>query len=511
MSTPSNRRDKPRADLVGPALGAAEDDRLFGVLPLQQLDQQIELPFRIDGEVELFDRLDRQVLGREVQYLRLAHVAFGQPFDWRGQRGAEQQGLPRLRAATEDLLDVGSEADVEHAVGLVQHDNPQLAPNQRAAAHQVQHAARRADDEACALVDLFDLLADRLAAVNGHDRDISAQGQFFAFVADLDSQFAGRHQGQGLRRSAAALRLEHLQDRNREGGRLARARLGLTHHVHTRERAGNEPLLDRGRLLIGGRGQGVEHDVAQSQGGKPLAMDHLAARRRGARTFGNRLFAWRYFPWRPVLRHLFLWRLFPRSFFPRSSLPSWPLLAWFFGNHGSFRRGNGSAMTGRFSATDGLADSGFLPPACGFAGGFACAAAGGLATAGFSTAVPPLGGSFSLALRSAGGFATTGLAACGLAGETACGFAVEAARGLPAEAAGGLAAGIAGGLAAGVPCGLATAGFTAFRGVRRCFLCRRRETLPIRGKFQIIVVIVFEIKILVRLGRRYVGRSGLFS
>ena len=72
-------------DLVRPPLGAAEDDRLRGLLPLQQLDQQVELLLRIDREVELLDRLHGEVLRGEVQRLRLAHVALGQPLDRRRQ------------------------------------------------------------------------------------------------------------------------------------------------------------------------------------------------------------------------------------------------------------------------------------------------------------------------------------------------------------------------------------------------------------------------------------------
>ena len=71
-------------------LRAAEDDRLRGFLPLQEPHQQVELPLRIDGEVELLDRLHRQVLRRKVQHLRLAHVALGQALHRRGDRGAEQ-------------------------------------------------------------------------------------------------------------------------------------------------------------------------------------------------------------------------------------------------------------------------------------------------------------------------------------------------------------------------------------------------------------------------------------
>ena len=64
------------------------------------------------------------------------------------------------------------------------------------------------DDQGGALVELLDLLADGLAAVDGHDVDMSALGQLGAFVADLDGQFPGGHQHQGLRRGGLAVRLE---------------------------------------------------------------------------------------------------------------------------------------------------------------------------------------------------------------------------------------------------------------------------------------------------------------
>ena len=74
---------QPAINLLGAALRAAEDDRLLGLLALEQLHQQIELSLVVDGEIELLDRVDRLRLGREVHHLRIAHVRAGQPLDRR--------------------------------------------------------------------------------------------------------------------------------------------------------------------------------------------------------------------------------------------------------------------------------------------------------------------------------------------------------------------------------------------------------------------------------------------
>ncbi len=100
-----------------------------------------------DREVELLDRVDGFRFRREIHDLGLAHVSAGEPFDGRGDRRAEQQGLALLRAAAEDFFDVGTEADIEHAIGFVEHDDFNRSQVQRPAADEIDHAARRADDD----------------------------------------------------------------------------------------------------------------------------------------------------------------------------------------------------------------------------------------------------------------------------------------------------------------------------------------------------------------------------
>ena len=186
----------------------------FGIFAGHQLFQQIEFPLGIDREIKLLDRFDRDFVRRKVERFRIAHVALGQPFDRRRHRGAEQQRLPRCGAAAQNPFDVGPKADVEHAIGFVEHDEFQVAERQRAAAHVIQHAAGRADDDLGAALQLFDLAADRLAAVQGDDMHLAAVRQLDRLFANLHGQLARRHQDQRLRRIAfVLLQAEPFQDR----------------------------------------------------------------------------------------------------------------------------------------------------------------------------------------------------------------------------------------------------------------------------------------------------------
>jgi hypothetical protein len=71
----------------------------------------------------------------------------GQLLDLVREGGREEQGLLLGGQQREDLLDVADEAHVEHAVGLVQHQDLELAEVEVALALVVQQAARRGDED----------------------------------------------------------------------------------------------------------------------------------------------------------------------------------------------------------------------------------------------------------------------------------------------------------------------------------------------------------------------------
>ena len=162
----------------------------------------------------------------------------------------------------------GPEADVEHAVGLVENDEANAAQHQRAAADQVDHAAGRADDDLRPAAKMLDLLADRLAAVDRHDAHVAAEGQFDALVADLDGQFAGGQQHQGLHAGVLRARFEAFENGDAEGGGLARARLRLAHQIDALEGLGDQPGLDRRGFEVFGLVQRGEHDLREPHVGE---------------------------------------------------------------------------------------------------------------------------------------------------------------------------------------------------------------------------------------------------
>ena len=113
---------------------------------------------------------------------------------------------------------------------------------------------------------ILDLLADRLAAVDGHDVDRACRPASLtnsSRTCTASSRVGTRTRACGR---ALAVRLELFEDRDGEGGRLARAGAGLAHHVDAGQRAGNQAGLDRRRLEIPASASDGEHRL-----GKPHA------------------------------------------------------------------------------------------------------------------------------------------------------------------------------------------------------------------------------------------------
>ena len=145
-------------------LTVAEDDGVLDLGPGKQLAQGHTLRPRSRLDDELRDRRIGRRGPRDLNLLGVGHELVGELLDRPGHRGREQQRLADARQLGADLLDVGDEAHVEHAVGLV--DNQQAAGVQHdlAAAEQVHQPARRGDQDIDAFFERAELVAHRDAA-----------------------------------------------------------------------------------------------------------------------------------------------------------------------------------------------------------------------------------------------------------------------------------------------------------------------------------------------------------
>ena len=175
---------------------------------------------------------------------------------------AENSRFWRLRRQErEDLADVADEAHVEHPVGLVEDED--LDPRQvdGPLADVVEQAARRRDDDLGTGAQRADLRIEADAAVDGGRADgvLGAVGP--DALLDLERELAGRGQDQradDARAAGRTRRMEALEHRQHEGGRLAGAGLGAGEDVAAREDERDGLGLDGGGFRVALVGDGTE-------------------------------------------------------------------------------------------------------------------------------------------------------------------------------------------------------------------------------------------------------------
>ena len=183
--------------LVGPVLGAGEDQGVFYPLALHKVGQQIglvPLVHQVDG---LADHLHRGGDGVHRHLHRVFQQGVHQVGDLGGHGGGEEQGLLLLGQPLENFPHVVDKAHVQHPVGLVQHENLQGIQGDKALVVEVHQAAGGGHQN---VYPLFQGLHLGVLAYAAEDDGV-AQLQVFAIgveaLADLDGQLPGGGEDKG--------------------------------------------------------------------------------------------------------------------------------------------------------------------------------------------------------------------------------------------------------------------------------------------------------------------------
>ena len=199
----------------------------------------------------------------------VALVALDEAVDHPVEGGGEEQRLVRAPHVAQHPLDLGQEAHVGHAIGLVEHHCRDVCERDRLAVDEVDEAAGCGDDELGTRGEALHLAVHVGAAVDRLEAVSACLDQRDQDLAHLEGQLAGgdQHQGSGLARLG---RLEPLDQREAEGEGLARPGLGLAAHVATGQAVGNREALDReglGDPLLGEDLHQVRGDAEGVEGG----------------------------------------------------------------------------------------------------------------------------------------------------------------------------------------------------------------------------------------------------
>ena len=236
--------------LLGKAIDAMPRaaERDHGAAAQHEVDQDLEAIIGLDLPEHVVDVADRVGLGFDLMTHRVVLVLTSNLLDLAVKRGGEKQRLTIRLSLIEDATDDGQEAHVGHAVGLVDHDDADIAEVDVATLDQILEPAGAGDEDVNATTKRVDLRAIASAAVDGSDLTATGFGERLHLAADLIGELAGWREDEGG--GTARLGGRHTSGNGEaESDRLAGARGGSASHVATRDCVRNGRSLDRERRL----------------------------------------------------------------------------------------------------------------------------------------------------------------------------------------------------------------------------------------------------------------------
>src|ERR1700724_3109068 len=111
--------------------------------------------------------------------------------DLRRHGSRKKQRLPGERDELADAFNIGNEAHIEHAIGLIDHEQLDSAHQQPPALEMVKQAARSGDKHVDAARELGVLIVKRDAANDERNRELLAGTIFFESFLHLSGELAG--------------------------------------------------------------------------------------------------------------------------------------------------------------------------------------------------------------------------------------------------------------------------------------------------------------------------------
>jgi len=244
---------------------------LLPALLAQQVHEQVGLAFLVHRHQPLLDRGRCGVARADFDAQRVVQGQAGEHADLLGEGGGEQQRLTLARQGGINRLQLFGKAQVEHAVGFVEHQCLYLIELHRILAEQVEQSAGRGHQQVDATAQAHHLRVDADPAVNGIGAQWQVFGIFAHVVVHLLGQLAGRYQHQRTDRVTGNLLTfqgKALQHRQGETGGLASAGLGCGHQVAAGQHGGDGLGLDWGRGGVVQLLQGAQQRFDQAEFGE---------------------------------------------------------------------------------------------------------------------------------------------------------------------------------------------------------------------------------------------------
>ena len=240
---------------------------------LEQRSQQGGLARLSNGHDELINGVRSFAAMRDLDKGGIvedgAHAAHDRTVDG----GREQQRLALFRRSGNNLFHGRPESHVEHAIGLVEHEDFDVVEFHVAPLHEIEKPAGRRNEDVDSAFELLDLILVRHAAHNGEYPMLRVFRERGARIVDLLSKLARGSDDEGFGRARPLGSADALDNGERKRRCLAGSRLGSGHYVAPGEG-------ERDSLLLNWRGLGVAQlfDGGQSRLGQAEGFETMWSR-----------------------------------------------------------------------------------------------------------------------------------------------------------------------------------------------------------------------------------------
>src|SRR5262249_10269003 len=222
---------------IGIALHAYEHQNLPHVPAADKLHQRGAFAQRTNQIYLVRNQIGRGITRRDLDRNRRVEQLLRKPPRLLWKRSRKQQILPTLRQQREDALDIRHETHVQHAIGLVQHQEFDMGQIDGLLVQVIEQSRGSRHQDLHSRVQRLHLRIDIHTAI--HDR--GAQRKVLAVYAHaflhLRGELARRREYQHAywmarrRQAGIGLGREELQQRQREPGGFAGPRLRGAHYV----------------------------------------------------------------------------------------------------------------------------------------------------------------------------------------------------------------------------------------------------------------------------------------
>ena len=125
-------------------------------------------------------------------------VLFGEAFNLFGHGCGEHEELVVVYEAGDDEFDVRNESHIQHFIGFVEDEGPDIRKANRGVVEQVDEPSGGGDEDIDSVAYLCVLDLDGKATINDKGLYICSAGDVGDFRDVLQCEFAGRDEDQGL-------------------------------------------------------------------------------------------------------------------------------------------------------------------------------------------------------------------------------------------------------------------------------------------------------------------------